>query len=121
LLFHLSLSQIKPSNTHENTRLFDTSGRDCDSGTSVCNHTRTEELLVDAAKQIFSLQDTLTVKLTDSFISTVNDKETREQLLKLKAMGEVSTSVAENAQLIEDLYEKKKIKLDPKCAIIGAI
>jgi hypothetical protein len=77
--------------------------------------------LVDAAKQICSLQDTLTVKLTDSFISTVNDKETREQLLKLKAMGEVSTSVTENAQLIEDLYEKKKIKLDPKCAIIGAI
>jgi hypothetical protein len=72
-------------------------------------------------KQICSLQDTLTVKLTDSFIATVNDKETREQLLKLKAMGEVSTSVAENAQLIEDLYEKKKIKLDPKCAIIGAI
>jgi len=77
--------------------------------------------LIDTAKQICGLQDTITVQLTDSFIATVNDKETREQLLKLKAMGEVSTSVTENAQLIEDLYEKKKIKLDPKCAIIGAI
>lgn len=77
--------------------------------------------LIDAAKQVCGLQDTLTIQLTDSFISNVDDKETREQLLKLKALGQVSINAAENAKLLEDLYEKKKIRLDPKCAIIGAI
>ncbi len=77
--------------------------------------------LIDAVKQICSLRDTLTVELTDSFIATVDDKETREQLLKLKAMGEVSVDVAENVKLLEELHEKKKIRLDPRCVIIGAI
>ena len=77
--------------------------------------------LWDSVKQICNLQDTITVELTDSFIATVDDKETREQLLRLKAMGEVSIDVAENAKMLEDLYEKKKIRLDPKCVIIGAI
>jgi hypothetical protein len=77
--------------------------------------------LIDAAKQICSLQDTLTVQLSDSFIAKVDDEETRKQLMKLKEMGEVSINVAENAELLEDLYEKKKIRLDPKCVIIGAI
>jgi hypothetical protein len=76
--------------------------------------------LWDAAKQYCNLQDTLTVQLTDSFIETVDDKETREKLTEWRDKGQVSINVAENAKLLEDLYEKKKIKLD-KCAIIGAI
>jgi hypothetical protein len=77
--------------------------------------------LIDAAKQICGLQDTITVQLTDSFIASIDEKETREQLQKLKDIGQVSINAAENAQLVEDLYKKKKIRLDPKCIIIGAI
>ena len=77
--------------------------------------------LLDSAKQICNLPNTITISLTDSFISTVKNPKTREQLLKLKSMGEISLNVAENVELLEDLYEKKKIRLSPGCVIVGAI
>ena len=80
-----------------------------------------KDSLWDAAQQFCSIQDTLTITITDSFIATVDDEKTREQLLKLQAMGKVSLDVAENAELIEELYEKKKIKLNPGCIIVGVI
>ncbi len=80
-----------------------------------------KESLWDAAKQICNLQDTVTVTITDSFIATGDDEYTKEQLLKLKSIGKVSLNVAEHTKLIEDLYEKKKIKLNPGCIIVGVI
>lgn len=77
--------------------------------------------LLDSAKQICNLQNTIIITVTDSFILTVKDPETREQLLKLQKMGEISLNVVENVELLEDLYEKKKIRLNPSCIIVGAI
>ncbi len=71
----------------------------------------------DAAQQYCTMQDTLTVTITDSFIATVDDDKTREQLLKLQAMGKISLDISENAELVEDPYEKKKIKLNPRCIL----
>ena len=73
----------------------------------------------DAAKQICNLQNTVVISVTDSFIASVNDEKAREQLLKLKSIGQVSLSVSEHAELLENLYEKKIIKLNQACVIVG--
>jgi len=78
-----------------------------------------KESMLDAAKQACD-SNTARVMISDAFIVSVDDRDTKEQLRKLQSLGTVSLNVAENIELLDDLYRKGKINLDLRCRIIEA-
>ena len=75
-------------------------------------------LLLDSFEDICEGTNTINIFITEDYISQEENKEIREELIKLKSLGNISKNNLTHMEIIDGLYENKKIKY-VGCVVVG--